>query len=366
MLDFNADFVAAITLPPGGLWLARRPSFCRPLMSELATHPNTRLQIPNINAAFIPNLQLPNWKPEDFEAAYQFGPKPIAPDTYSKSVDQLCNTLNNLLDPQQRLLRQQAQSRLSNLECAPHVHGRAGGQPERPQRPEQRAAEHAAHCSDLQPFGRQSRAAHRPGGTGTSSRSERAPNLTGNPATASTPASAGPTPTVPASQVGAVSNASAPDANGFHMTLGTTFATPDDLTDFAKHHSLATAEGRMDLQVHHVVYISCLSPWDYPDELLLVLCDWHHKARQAVEQAIYVEVGMHLATLSTCEFRRQPIYTFFEEDKHAAEHPSLAARLFAVRAGRRVGAHLALPLSRERKAGQQTVRFAGIWIEPTS
>ena len=52
--------------------------------------------------------------------------------------------------------------------------------------------------------------------------------------------------------------------------------------------------GTMDLQVHHVVYISCLDPWDYPDELLLVVCDCHHKERQAVEQAIYAEVGKHL------------------------------------------------------------------------
>jgi hypothetical protein len=72
--------------------------------------------------------------------------------------------------------------------------------------------------------------------------------------------------------------------------------------------------GTMDLQVHHVVYISCLDPWDYPDELLLVVCDWHHKERQAVEQAIFVEVGKHLAGLDIYEMRRQPIYAFFEED----------------------------------------------------
>ena len=81
-------------------------------------------------------------------------------------------------------------------------------------------------------------------------------------------------------------------------------------------------EGRMDLQVHHVVYISCLDPWMYPDELLLVLCDWHHKERQAVEQAIYVEVGKHLATLNIYELRRQPIYTFFEEDSTLLSIPA--------------------------------------------
>ncbi len=78
----------------------------------------------------------------------------------------------------------------------------------------------------------------------------------------------------------------------------------------------------MDLQVHHVVYISCLDPWMYPDELLLVLCDWHHKERQAVEQAIYVEVGKHLATLDIHALRRQPIYAFFEDDSTLLSIPA--------------------------------------------
>lgn len=73
-------------------------------------------------------------------------------------------------------------------------------------------------------------------------------------------------------------------------------------------------EGEMDLQVHHVVYITALDPWNYPDELLVVVCDFHHRERQAVEQAIYAEVGKHLATLNIHEMRRQPIYAFFEED----------------------------------------------------
>ena len=78
----------------------------------------------------------------------------------------------------------------------------------------------------------------------------------------------------------------------------------------------------MNLQIHHVVYIACLDPWMYPDELLLVLCDWHHNERQAVKQAIYVEVGKHLATLSIYELRRQPIYTFFGEDNTLLSTPA--------------------------------------------
>ena len=73
-------------------------------------------------------------------------------------------------------------------------------------------------------------------------------------------------------------------------------------------------EGTMDLQVHHVVYIAHLDPWDYPDELLVVVCDWHHKERQAVELAIYVEIGKHLATLVFHQTRPPAIYTFFEDD----------------------------------------------------
>ena len=72
--------------------------------------------------------------------------------------------------------------------------------------------------------------------------------------------------------------------------------------------------GTMDLQVHHVVYITCLDPWDYLDELLLVVCDWHHKERQAVEQAIYAAVGKHLATLDLHDMRRQEIFHYFTED----------------------------------------------------
>ena len=45
-----------------------------------------------------------------------------------------------------------------------------------------------------------------------------------------------------------------------------------------------------------------------------MVCDWHHKERQAIEQAICAEVGKHLATLDLYQMRRQPIYAFFEDD----------------------------------------------------
>lgn len=79
--------------------------------------------------------------------------------------------------------------------------------------------------------------------------------------------------------------------------------------------------GTMDLQVHHVVYISGLDPWDYPDELLLVVCPEHHRVRAALEQAIYLEVGQHLATRDIPELQRQPVYAFFEDDPLLAHLP---------------------------------------------
>ncbi|MBE7157623.1 MAG: hypothetical protein INR62_04165, partial [Rhodospirillales bacterium] len=48
----------------------------------------------------------------------------------------------------------------------------------------------------------------------------------------------------------------------------------------------------------------------------------HHKERQAVEQAIYAEVGKHLATLSVAEMRRQPIFAFFQEDSTLDHFPA--------------------------------------------
>ena len=80
--------------------------------------------------------------------------------------------------------------------------------------------------------------------------------------------------------------------------------------------------GTMDLEVHHVLYIPGLAPWDYPDELLLVVCRWHHRERAAIEQAIYVQVGQHLATRDIPELQRQPVYAFFENDPLLAHLPS--------------------------------------------
>lgn len=72
--------------------------------------------------------------------------------------------------------------------------------------------------------------------------------------------------------------------------------------------------GTMDLQVHHVVYIPGLDPWEYPDELMVVVCEHHHRERQAIEQAIYVKMGEHLAGLTIHGMQLLPIYAFHEDD----------------------------------------------------
>ena len=74
------------------------------------------------------------------------------------------------------------------------------------------------------------------------------------------------------------------------------------------------AAGTMDLQVHHVAYIRGLDPWEHPRELMVVVCDHHHKQRQAIEQAIYVKVGQHLAGLTIHGMQIQPIYAYFDDD----------------------------------------------------
>ncbi len=184
-------------------------------MAELASLPNLGFAVPQVTTAFNPTWTAPTYKPEDFEAALQFAPKPIAPDTFTAGINQLGGTLDNLLDPAQQLKRQNARDLLRDYNTpAPMLvpmgsfqGGSLAGSP-------------AANLSD--------------GST---------PNLVGYSAPSSLDTGSGaPAPAVSHQEVGAVSNAAAPDEHGFHLTLGTTFATPNDLADYAKHGSLATGD----------------------------------------------------------------------------------------------------------------------------
>lgn len=42
------------------------------------------------------------------------------------------------------------------------------------------------------------------------------------------------------------------------------------------------------LNVHHVIYKSKVDPWDYPDGLLLTLCEPCHESRHALQNEIMV------------------------------------------------------------------------------
>lgn len=53
------------------------------------------------------------------------------------------------------------------------------------------------------------------------------------------------------------------------------------------------------LNVHHTLYpTGCEGPWDVPSELLLCLCETHHRERQEVEQRILVGVARRLCALN--------------------------------------------------------------------
>ena len=170
-------------------------------MAELATLPNLGFTIPQTTTVFNPTWTAPTYKPEDFEAALNFAPKPIAPNTFTPELDQLGSTLDKIASPQFQLSNALSKGALN-----------------------------AYNTPLIAPVGQAPAPA------------ANTPNPTGYSAPAAAPVASGPTPAVQASQVGAVPNATPPDANGFHMTLGTTFGTPSDLADFAKHKSLATGD----------------------------------------------------------------------------------------------------------------------------
>jgi hypothetical protein len=55
------------------------------------------------------------------------------------------------------------------------------------------------------------------------------------------------------------------------------------------------------LEVHHVIYIRRRDPWDYPDELLLVLCGTCHTDRQVHDEEAQVEFARMCARLKSFE-----------------------------------------------------------------
>lgn len=60
-----------------------------------------------------------------------------------------------------------------------------------------------------------------------------------------------------------------------------------------------TPETEGPLEVHHVIYIRRRDPWDYPDELLLVLCGTCHTDRQVHDEEAQVEFARMCARMSS-------------------------------------------------------------------
>ena len=69
------------------------------------------------------------------------------------------------------------------------------------------------------------------------------------------------------------------------------------------------------LQVHHVLYLPGRDPWDYPDHLLLCLCDRCHVERQHIELKVFSNVAEILENKTIEDIKRQPIWTMFCNEK---------------------------------------------------
>ena len=52
------------------------------------------------------------------------------------------------------------------------------------------------------------------------------------------------------------------------------------------------------LQVHHCFYLRGREPWDYPDGLLMTLCDLCHRRRQQLEEAAHLAFAVFLRSLA--------------------------------------------------------------------
>lgn len=70
-----------------------------------------------------------------------------------------------------------------------------------------------------------------------------------------------------------------------------------------------------NLQVHHVMYLPGRDPWDYPDHLLLCLCDYCHVQRQEIELKVFSNVAEILQNKSIEDIKRQPIWTMFNNEE---------------------------------------------------
>jgi len=68
------------------------------------------------------------------------------------------------------------------------------------------------------------------------------------------------------------------------------------------------------LQLHHIIYLTGVEPWDHPSEVLMSLCDKCHEARQALEQQFMLKVAKVIKEKSMAELKTMPVWYMFETE----------------------------------------------------
>ena len=66
------------------------------------------------------------------------------------------------------------------------------------------------------------------------------------------------------------------------------------------------------LQVHHPIYLAGLDPWEYPDEIMMALCEPCHVARQEVERQWFYKAAVAIRYKSTDELQTMPVWWMIE------------------------------------------------------
>ena len=68
------------------------------------------------------------------------------------------------------------------------------------------------------------------------------------------------------------------------------------------------------LQVHHIIYLAGVEPWDHPPEVLLSLCDKCHVERQEIEREFYLKIAKVIRNKSIEELKTFPVWYMFETE----------------------------------------------------
>jgi 5-methylcytosine-specific restriction endonuclease McrA len=74
-----------------------------------------------------------------------------------------------------------------------------------------------------------------------------------------------------------------------------------------------TVKPKDGLQLHHVVYLPNVEPWDHPPEVLMVLCEGCHEKRHEVERQLFVKFAQVIKRICIEQLKTMPIWYMFEE-----------------------------------------------------